>query len=94
MLAVKWFWPSRFGILDRMSSDPTEQVTKATAALNRALKRADQRRAALHAEIVKARADGVRQKVIVRITGYSRERIRQIEKAARKSADAAKCPPG
>ena len=43
--------------------------------------RADAARTALHEAIVEAALDGMRQGDIVRLTGYTRERIRQILRA-------------
>lgn len=66
-----------------MDTDPADAVTKALAAHQRAEKRVDETRAALHAAIAKASAADVKQSELVRLTGYTRERIRQIVIAAK-----------
>jgi hypothetical protein len=52
----------------------------AVAAHRRAAKRAEQT-LALHAAIAEAASQGVRQTDLVKMTGYTRERIRQICRA-------------
>lgn len=54
-------------------------------AYRRAQKTADDRRDALHLGILESVEAGVRQVEIVRITGYTRERIRQLVDAARRA---------
>lgn len=54
-----------------------ETIAKAHA---KAQDRANQTRAELHAAILAAIDDGVRQVDIARVTGYTRERIRQIDR--------------
>jgi len=53
----------------------------AVAAHRRAARHAEQTLAALHAAIAEAASQGVRQTDLVKITGYTRERIRQICRA-------------
>ncbi|HLQ53032.1 MAG TPA: hypothetical protein VK162_02040 [Streptosporangiaceae bacterium] len=60
------------------TTDPAEPVKSAVATYRRASKRAEEARAALHAAIAEAAGHGVRQNELVKITGYTRERIRQI----------------
>lgn len=60
----------------------TERLEAAAKAYRRAEKKADETRSELFAAIVAAKAAGVAQVDIVRATGYTRERIRQIIKAA------------
>lgn len=60
----------------------TERLEAAAKAYRRAEKKADETRSELFAAIVEAKAVGVAQVDIVRATGYTRERIRQILKAA------------
>jgi hypothetical protein len=62
-----------------MTTDALEAATEAYRAAQQAL---DSRRQALAAAIVAAANSGVRQTEIVRITGYTREHIRQVVKAA------------
>jgi hypothetical protein len=57
--------------------------------LRREQAKADATRAELHAAIVKALAEGMRQVDVVRATGYTRERLRQLAEAARQ-VDAAR----
>lgn len=59
-------------------SDPIERVRRAFAAYKRAERRLEQTRAELHAAIRDALDADVRQVDLVRVTGYTRERIRQI----------------
>jgi hypothetical protein len=60
----------------------TSELRAATAAYRRAERRAEDLRSKLAAAIVAADAAGVRQVDIVEITGYTRERVRQILRAA------------
>ena len=64
-----------------VTTDPAEPIRAAVAAHRRAARRAEQTRAALHAVIAEAASQGVRQTDLVKITGYTRERIRQICRA-------------
>jgi hypothetical protein len=66
-----------------MEAEPTEPVAKALAAHKRAETRAEQTRALLYMAIAEASDAGVRQADLVRVTGYTREHIRQIVKAAK-----------
>jgi hypothetical protein len=59
----------------KLAAEAARKVAQATA-------RADAARDELHRAIVQADQAGVRQRVIVNATGYSRERIRQIVRAA------------
>lgn len=61
----------------------TERLEAAAKAYRRAEKRADETRAELFSAIAEANAAGMAQVDIVRATGYTRERIRQIVKAAK-----------
>ena len=54
----------------------------AARAFRRAEKTLDERRRVLAAAITAAAAAGVKQADIVRITGYTREHVRQLVKAA------------
>ena len=65
-----------------MSADPADRVRTALAAYRRASRSSDVALAELHAAIADAAAGGVRQNELVRITGYTRERIRQITRQA------------
>ena len=70
------------GIITIMvTTDPAEPIRAAVAAHRRAARRAEQTRATLHAVIAEAASQGVRQTDLVKITGYTRERIRQICRA-------------
>lgn len=60
----------------------TDALEAATEAYREAQRELDGRRQALAAAIVAAANSGVRQTEIVRITGYTREHIRQVVKAA------------
>lgn len=55
-----------------------DELTRAAVAHRKATEKAEQTRAALHAAILAALAQGVTQADVVRATGYTRERIRQI----------------
>jgi hypothetical protein len=59
-----------------------DQVTEALNEYREAEQVAADKLAALHDAIIGALRSGVRQADLVRLTGYSRERIRQIERAA------------
>jgi hypothetical protein len=63
-----------------MATNPVEPVRNAVTAYQLAKERAEDALAALHAAIAKAAVQGVRQNELVKITGYTRERIRQISK--------------
>lgn len=65
----------------------TSELEAATRAYRRAQKAVEKRREELAAAVVKAAKDGVRQFEIVRITGYTRERIRQIVDHDRKRSE-------
>lgn len=56
----------------------TSDLRAATAAYRRATKRADDARLKLAEAIIEANRNGMRQVEIVEITGYTRERVRQI----------------
>lgn len=56
----------------------TASLEAAARAYERAKQALDRRRAELAAEIVKAAREGTRQVDIVKATGYTRERVRQI----------------
>jgi hypothetical protein len=60
----------------------TGDLEAAARAFRRAEKTLDDRRRALAEAIVTADRAGVRQAEIVRITGYTREHIRQLLKSA------------
>lgn len=68
----------------------TDRLEAAARAHKRAQAKADETRTALADAIVEAVRDGVRQVDIVRVTGYTRENIRLLVKAAR---EAGKLPP-
>lgn len=59
----------------------TERLEAAAKAYRRAERRADETRSELFAAIVEADAAGMAQVDIVRTTGYTRERVRQIVQA-------------
>jgi hypothetical protein len=59
-----------------------DELKRATLAYQRAKRSEVQARTALHLAIVAALNRGVTQVEVVRVTGYTRERIRQIAKAA------------
>lgn len=59
-----------------------DDLETAAAAFRSAKKTLDERRAWLAEAIVAADRAGVRQADIVRITGYTRERVRQLVRAA------------
>ena len=69
-----------------MTTDPAEPVRTALTTYRRASKRAEDALADLHAAIAQAAEQGVRQNELVKITGYTRERIRQISRQAAGSA--------
>ena len=68
----------------------TDRLEAAARAHKRAQAKAGEARAALATAIIDAVRDGVRQVDIARITGYTRENIRLMVKAAR---EAGKLPP-
>jgi hypothetical protein len=57
-------------------------LAELAAAYQRATEHADQLRTELHATILEELARGTKQADIARVTGYTRERLRQIAKAA------------
>lgn len=57
-------------------------LARAAAAFQRATRRVDETRAELHAAILRAVDEGVPQVEIVEVTGYTRERIRQLAREA------------
>ena len=59
-------------------SDPSATVAAALAAYRNATRQSEDKRTGLYAAIAAAAAHGVRQNELVRITGYTREHIRQI----------------
>lgn len=64
-----------------MLSDMKAETERLTRAAKR-VARHDAEREELHAAILAALAAGMRQVEIVRITGYTRERVRQIARDA------------
>ena len=64
-----------------------ERVIIALRARKRAEKRHDDALAELHAAIIAGLDAGMKQAEIVRLTGYHRERIRQLAKAARENGE-------
>jgi hypothetical protein len=74
---AKWMWQNL-----SMTTDQVQPVRDAATAYQLAKERADDALAALHAAIAEAAAQGVRQNELVKITGYTRERIRQISRQA------------
>jgi hypothetical protein len=65
-----------------MTTDQVQPVRDAVAAYQLARERADEALTTLHAAIAEAAAQGVRQNELVKLTGYTRERIRQISRQA------------
>ncbi|MFC9358715.1 hypothetical protein ACFTZB_19365 [Rhodococcus sp. NPDC057014] len=59
-----------------------DRLDRAVADFNAALAAVEEARAELHSAIVGALDEGVIQAEIVRRTGYTRERVRQIARAA------------
>lgn len=55
-----------------------DELAKAAGKHRRAVERADESRDLLRREILNALASGVSQAEIARVTGYTRERLRQI----------------
>jgi hypothetical protein len=74
---AKWVWQNL-----GMTTDQVQPVRDAVTAYQLAKERADDALAALHAAIAEAAAQGVKQNELVKITGYTRERIRQISRQA------------
>lgn len=72
----------RFGIVKSVGQRgrlrAVEELAKLAAAVQRDTARAEKNRAALHDAIRRALAAGQKQADIARVTGYSRERLRQI----------------
>ena len=62
------------------------RVRRALAARARAEHQLERARSELHAAMLAALAAGVRQAALARMTGYSRERIRQITRDAGSAA--------
>lgn len=62
------------------NTDPLQDVRQAQAAYQTAAKAADEARSAYHAAIATAAGNGVRQRDLVQLTGYTRERIRQLSR--------------
>lgn len=69
-------------------SSPKPRTVAALAKRDRARARAEQATVELHEAIVADLEDGVPQKELADLTGYSRERIRLIAKAVRERRDA------
>lgn len=65
-----------------MEADAVQHLTQATETHRERQRQEAESLRALHAAIVAAAASGTRQRDIVTITGLTRERIRQICKAA------------
>jgi hypothetical protein len=63
----------------------TSDLRAAAAAYRRATKRADELRSKLAEAIIEADRSGMRQVEIVGITGYTRERVRQIIRESEQS---------
>ena len=91
----QWVWHARLAFLarvahnGRMSSPaPSPRVTAAAAAHRRAERQLERTRAELQAAILEDTAAGVRQSELVRATGYTRERIRQLAREAEARASA------
>ena len=63
--------------------EPSQRTATAAKARDKAEGQRDAAITELHAAIVADLGAGVRQADLARLTGYSRERIRQIEHAAR-----------
>jgi hypothetical protein len=72
---AKWVWQNL-----GMTTDQVQPVRDALTAYQLAKERAEDTLAALHAAIAEAAGQGVRQNELVKITGYTRERIRQISR--------------
>ncbi len=66
-----------------------DDLARLAERLRREQAKVDATRAELHTAIVKALRDGVRQVDVVRATGYTRERLRQLAEAARQADEAA-----
>ena len=64
-----------------MDETDTAAVAAALAAYKDATRKSEDKRAELYAAIAAAAGHGVRQNELVRITGYSREDLRQICRA-------------
>lgn len=65
----------------------TSELEAASRAFRRAETVLDERRRELAAAIGRASRDGVRQSEIVRVTGYTREHVRKLLKAATEPAE-------
>jgi hypothetical protein len=68
-------------------TSPKPRTVAALAKRDRARAKADQATRDLHEAIVGDLDDGVPQKVLADLTGYSRERIRLIAKAVRERGE-------
>ena len=66
-----------------------DDLARLAERLRREQAKVDATRAELHAAIVKALQDGVRQVDVARATGYTRERLRQLAEAARQADETA-----
>jgi hypothetical protein len=65
-----------------MPRQPGHRVRQALAAQQRAEEQLEHARDELHAAIVEALESGIRQNELVTMTGYTREHIRRIARAA------------
>ncbi|MER5769543.1 hypothetical protein [Streptomyces sp. NPDC001985] len=65
-----------------METDPIAQLKIAQARYDRMKEEAEAALRDVHAAVVAAHSAGVKQVEVVAITGYSRERIRQITRQA------------
>jgi hypothetical protein len=66
-----------------------DDLARLAERLRREQAKVDATRVELHAAIVKALQDGVRQVDVARATGYTRERLRQLAEAARQANETA-----
>ena len=64
-----------------------DDLARLAERLRREQAKVDATRAELHAAIVQALHAGVRQVDVVRATGYTRERLRQLAEAARQAEE-------
>jgi hypothetical protein len=82
---VNWTWPPSWGMIAPM---PEPKTPRALAARKNTQKRDKAALEALHAAIVDdLNSEAASQAELVRITGYTREHIRLIAKAAREAAE-------
>lgn len=70
-----------------MDDDLIRPVTRALAAHRRAQSRVEETRFHLHHAIAEAVRRGVKQADLARLTGYTRERLRQIVNAHKSEGD-------